>query len=189
MYGFHSVEQEIGTRQRISQALRNFKTLLDVAVYFKHHHILLQQLEMFQRRVTVWSLLFLGKCFDQQLWLLYLLTTYWYYWSKHTKSSVSKLKKKTQATPYFTQTVQHVKSPQWFQTVIKKNMESEEKSTLQQLSHWVLQAYMLTYLLQVRVIRTEYLIINLICQQCVCFHVFYWFRDWKHFPVETYNTE
>lgn len=66
MYGFHSVEQEIGTRQRISQALINFKTLLDVAVYFKHH-ILLQQLEMFQRRVTVLSLLFLGKYFDQQL--------------------------------------------------------------------------------------------------------------------------
>ena len=49
---------------------------------------------MFQRRVTFLSLIFLDKCFNQQLRLSDLLRTYWYYWSKHTKSSVSKFFKK-----------------------------------------------------------------------------------------------
>ena len=99
MYGFHSVEQEMGTRQRIYQALRSLKPYSTLR-YFKHHY---QQGEMFQRRVTFLSLIFLDKCFNQQLRLSDLLRTYWYYWSKHTKSSVSKFfkkKKKTQVTPY-----------------------------------------------------------------------------------------
>lgn len=188
MYGFHSVEQEIGTRQRISQALINFKTLLDVAVYFKHHH---NYITATVRNVSASSngfkFTFSWQILRPATLTVISLNTLLILLKQAHKIKCFQVKEKNTSHSIFT--VQHVKSPQWFQTVIKKNQESEEKSTLQQLSHWVLQAYMLTYLLQFRVTRAEYLIINLICQQCVCFHVFNWFRDWKHFPVETYNTE